>query len=114
MIHELSAVQTNKIRAGAKMIEYNTDPDCLYRLVVVVGVCTFGAIISSNSDTVWSRIENPYFFRYEEIKKLSEAFETPVTRFWELIELQAQHNKDEQDNNSPIGRAKYNPHKYPK
>lgn len=112
MAPELSHHQKEKIDAAKRMIRYDSAPDLLYNLFVVVGPATFGGIFESNSETAWSRIENPLIFRLEELLLLSAAFDIKLEQFLIIVFNQIDYNNIETLKGNPIGKSKYKQHKH--
>lgn len=99
--------QQSKFQAAKRYIKNSKDMDCLYAMVVIIGPALFGAVIKSNSDTVWSRVEKPGQFRYDEIVAYSKIFDLSVMEFLEIIQKQIDYNHEQLKKRRPIGRARY-------
>lgn len=109
---ELSHHQKEKINAAKRMVEFLDESNLLYNLIVVVGPSTFGAIFESNSDTAWSRIENPLLFRLGELLLLANAFDCSLDQFLAIVFNQIDYNNIETMKGNLIGRFKYQENKH--
>ena len=107
MKKKLTGGQQAKIFAAKVFIKIYKVDDTLYNVVVIVGPALFGSFFHSNTDTVWSRVEDPQQFRLLEMMALTNVFEITMERLIEILVLQVQHNEFELLNNRPIGREKY-------
>lgn len=107
MINKLTPQQLEKIRSAERYFKNTNDADSLYYVVVIIGPSLLGSFIGSNSDTVWSRIENPGNFRYSEMEKLSEVLNISIVRFEENIQRLIEYNLEALKNKRPIGRKRY-------
>ena len=81
--------------------------DFLYLMVKMIGPTIVGEYIDSNSDTIWSRVENPNMFRHGEIKVYKNALDITYEEFSQILDNQEEHNKTERKHGRPIGRARY-------
>ena len=101
--------QLEKIEGGRRYVKSSTneDKEVLYYAVVNIGPSLFGSLINSNSDTVWSRVEDPTSFKYEEMEKYAEVFHITLERFQEIMRNQREFNAEARKAGLPIGREKY-------
>jgi hypothetical protein len=81
--------------------------DFLYLMVKLIGPSKVGKLINSNSDTIWSRVEKPGQFRYEEMLLFTTALGISIEEFAQILDNQAEHNKTELKHRRPIGRKRY-------
>ncbi|MGN6417355.1 MAG: hypothetical protein ACTHMC_07680 [Pseudobacter sp.] len=107
MKRKLTASQQAKVNAAKAFLKITTDPDRLYTIVVIIGPALFGSFFQSNSDTVWSRIENPGFFRYDEMIIIAEVLEITLQELLALVSMQIEHNVQQRKKGLPVGRKKY-------
>jgi hypothetical protein len=103
----LTGGQQAKISAAKFFMKNHKANDTLYNVVVILGPALFGSFFHSNTDTVWSRVEDSQQFRLLEMKALINVFEITMDRLIEILVLQGKHNEFELLNNRPIGREKY-------
>jgi hypothetical protein len=103
----LTGGQQAKISAAKFFLKNHKANDTLYNVVIILGPALFGSFFNSNTDTVWSRVEDPPQFRLLEMMALTNVFEITMERLIEILILQVQHNEFELLNNRPIGREKY-------
>lgn len=107
MTPELTSIQLEKIRLARKYLNSSNDADSLYHVVVLLGPSFIGSLIGSNSETIWSRIEDPKKFKYGEMEILSTVFEVSLERFQNRISKQIEYNLEALENDRPIGRHRY-------
>jgi hypothetical protein len=81
--------------------------DFLYLMVKMIGPSKVGKLINSNSDTIWSRVEKPGQFRYEEMLSFTKALGVSIGEFGQILDNQAEHNKTELKHHRPIGRERF-------
>lgn len=81
--------------------------DFLYLMVKMIGPTIVGEFIDSNSDTIWSRVENPGMFRHSEIKVYKKALDITYEEFSQILDNQEEHNKTERKHGRPVGRDRY-------
>lgn len=81
--------------------------DFLYLMVKMIGPSKVGKLINSNSDTIWSRVEKPGQFRYEEMLSFTTALGVSIAEFGQILDNQSEHNKTEIKHRRPIGRERY-------
>lgn len=107
MPKEWSPAQLSKIEIGKRYIKNNQDADSLYVLVVTVSPSVFSNITDSNTDTVWSRVENPGSIKIEDMVLYAATFDITPEEFLKIALRQIEHNKEEIRNRRKIGRDRF-------
>lgn len=107
MTKKFSAIQQRRIYAGQKFIQANSDSDLLFNVAIIIGPSLFGALFESNTDIVWSRIEDPAQFRIVELFKIAKGLNISIHHLFDVILNQIEFNKVEKQKGRPIGKQKY-------
>ena len=107
MKFKATPAQQAKIKAARLYFMKSTEPDKLYHVVVIIGPGSIGTLIGGNSDTVWSKIENPNNFRMRDIDAYSSLLGISFQEVTNEIKKLLEFNKEERRRNRPIGRLRY-------